>query len=63
MIDRFFFRLPLALHAGGSLFEIGDALFDLLQPGFRTVVFFALQGQPLNLQLHDFAFNLIDLNR
>ena len=62
-VDRFFLRLPLRLHSGRSISQIGNALLDFAQARFRLLVFFPLQCLPLNLELNDFAFQLIDLLR
>ena len=63
VLDCFFFRLPLGLHAGRRFLQIGDALFDLFQSRFRLFIFFALQRLTLDFELNGFAFKLIDLLR
>ncbi len=43
------------------LLEVGDALLDLVEPRLGALVVLALQGLPLDLQLHDLALKLVDL--
>src|SRR5256714_6387028 len=62
-LDLFLLGLPLGLHPRRGLFEIGDALLDVLQAGPRAFVLFALQRLALNLQLQDFAFEHVNLLR
>ena len=61
--DRLFFLLPVAREAVLVLLEIGQLLFELLQPFLGGLVGLLLQRLTLDLELHDAPLDLVELGR
>ena len=60
--DLLLLGLPLGLHAGGALLQVGELALERLEAlGGRLVVLLALERGLLDLELEDAALDLVDL--
>ncbi len=60
-LDGLLFLLPLGPQTGGLLPQVGQLPLQLLQALLGGLVRLLLEGLPLDLQLHDFPVNLVQL--
>src|SRR5439155_25786837 len=61
--DLLLLFLPVRLHAGGPLAQVGELLLELLQTLGTRRVRLLLERSPLDLELHHAPFDLVDLGR
>ena len=57
------FLEPAGLELARLFFDVGEFFFYLGQPGAAGGVLFLFQGGALHFELHDLAFELVDLGR
>ena len=61
LLDLFLLGMPLRLHRGRFLVQVGDPAFDVLKAFFRFRIGFTRQRLPFDLELEDLAFQFVDL--
>src|SRR5205085_860281 len=59
-LDQLALVLPLRLHRGRLLLELGDRALDVRQPLLRGAIVLALEGGALDLVRHDAALDVVD---
>ena len=63
LADFLFFLEPLGAERGGLLLHLGEFALKLFEALAAGGVFFFFEGLALHLELHDLAFELVDLGR